>query len=662
MPISLICAVVAHIAKTTPMGDVLVFLPGMLEINQIASFLEDERPLGVDFSDRHNFKVYKLHSLLRETNDEVFEPLRDGQRKIILATNIAETSITLPAVQYVVDCGKVREMNYDSSAKLSRFQLRWISRANSVQRRGRAGRLQAGHYFALFSKERYDALASYGVPEMVRSDLAEVCLAVKAQSSETPIENFLSEAPEPPENPAVKAAIQELKDLDALTDDEQMTSLGRVLASLPVHPSLGKQILLGILFRCLEPMLIVASASDDRPLISDPSRPARTLLSFKRQFAAGSRSDQVALINAYQEVNAMVDSSGPGQLLQACQEKHIRSYSFRGMHSDIQHLYETLASAGLVPYPPQRGNVLRTMPPDLNSNASSIPLIKALTFSGSSLNLGVGRKFSYRGKNEEALTIAFGGVNPDIAAGAKGSSEQKQGKTNLITFASKIKDVRIPNPKIAQTTIITPLMAILFGGRAKLKGNIVTLDDWLQLRITVDAPAKVGSNPNKNAARIIMELRKAVNRFLTIAFADLKDVSAMVRSDDLGTRQISQFNAIFRQKHPIREALATGLVKLLEAEEKTLQLELAEDSLPQMIHGTDSNSSGGAGAGPDQEAEISTGQETEYATGQDGQAGSSQEPGSGHSYEPASPLNHEAAGDVNQDLEASSNQAATASS
>jgi ATP-dependent RNA helicase DHX36 len=107
-PVSLIGAVTAHIVHTSQHGDVLVFLPGLMEIERTAETLEGRKPLGVDFTDKSKYKIYKLHSQLRETNDDVFEPLVGGQRKIVLATEIAETSITLPNVRYVVDSGKTR--------------------------------------------------------------------------------------------------------------------------------------------------------------------------------------------------------------------------------------------------------------------------------------------------------------------------------------------------------------------------------------------------------------------------------------------------------------------------------------------------------------------------------------------------------------------------
>ncbi len=163
-PISLVAAVIAHIVKTTDSGGVLYFLPGFWEIDRTLEVLRESQPLGVNFSDRSRFRIHKLHSQLYETNDEVFEDSQSGQRRIVLSTNIAETSITLPDIQYVVDTGKVRQAMYDPVTASTSLPCTWISKTNSIQRRGRAGRVLDGHYYALFSKERYDALPQTVAP------------------------------------------------------------------------------------------------------------------------------------------------------------------------------------------------------------------------------------------------------------------------------------------------------------------------------------------------------------------------------------------------------------------------------------------------------------------------------------------------------------------
>lgn len=233
VPIALTAAVVAHLVKSTKGGAILVFLPGLEEIQKLDRSLRIYKPLAVDFENASKFKILPLHSSISSADQsEVFVSVPEHCRKIILATNIAETSVTIPDVRYIVDTGKLREKHYDQDQRITKLLCTWISKSNMKQRAGRAGRVQDGYYFALFSKARLDTMRATGLPEMLRSDLQEVCLDVKAQSFKAPIAEFLAGAIEPPPSQAVSLAVQSLKSLEALTDNEELTSLGRLLASL----------------------------------------------------------------------------------------------------------------------------------------------------------------------------------------------------------------------------------------------------------------------------------------------------------------------------------------------------------------------------------------------------------------------------------------------
>jgi ATP-dependent RNA helicase DHX36 len=233
VPIAFASAIVAHLARTTNHGAILVFLPGLKEILDVDRCLRSSRPFGVDFRDLSRFKICLLHSTISSAGQsEVFDPVPEGCRKIILATNIAETSVTIPEVRYVVDSGKIREKHYDPVGRITKLKCTWISKSNSKQRAGRAGRVQDGYYYALFSKARLDSMRSSALPEILRSDLQEVCVDIKAQDFNMPIRNFLAAAIEPPSPQAVAYALQNLQELEVLTEDEVLTPLGRILASL----------------------------------------------------------------------------------------------------------------------------------------------------------------------------------------------------------------------------------------------------------------------------------------------------------------------------------------------------------------------------------------------------------------------------------------------
>lgn len=231
VPIGLVGLTVAHIVKTTTEGAILVFMPGLQEIQKLDELIRKTKPLGIDFENPDKFKITLLHSSI-PTDKDVFENIQAGCRKIIISTNIAETSVTIPDVQFVVDTGKLREKQYDQGARITRLLCTWVSKSNSKQRAGRAGRVQNGNYYALFTKTRWESFRSTGLPEMLRSDLQEICLDIKAQGFNDPVAEFLSEAIEPPKGHAVDASVSQLMKLAAFDEDEKLTPLGKVLATL----------------------------------------------------------------------------------------------------------------------------------------------------------------------------------------------------------------------------------------------------------------------------------------------------------------------------------------------------------------------------------------------------------------------------------------------
>ena len=159
-------------------GAVLVFLPGLMEITNLYEILQANRKqLPPD-----KFRIFPLHSSLSsEEQQRVFDKMPPGVRKVVISTNIAETSVTIDDVVFVVDCGRHKENRFDAVNRMPQLMETWVSRANSRQRRGRAGRVRPGHAFFLFTrKTKADKMAEYQTPEMLRVPLAEQVLCVCA--------------------------------------------------------------------------------------------------------------------------------------------------------------------------------------------------------------------------------------------------------------------------------------------------------------------------------------------------------------------------------------------------------------------------------------------------------------------------------------------------
>lgn len=233
---------------------ILVFMPGLAEIRR----LNDEILSEPTF--QRGWIVHALHSsIASEDQEKAFVVPPEGFRKIVIATNIAETGITIPDITAVVDTGKEKMMRFDERRQLSRLVESFISRANAKQRRGRAGRVQNGICFHLFTKYRHDKLlAEQQTPEMLRLSLQDLVLRVKICKLGE-VEQTLNEALDAPSSKNIRRAIDSLKEVKALTSNESLTPLGSQLAKLPLDVFLGKLIIHGAFFKCLDAAVSIAA-------------------------------------------------------------------------------------------------------------------------------------------------------------------------------------------------------------------------------------------------------------------------------------------------------------------------------------------------------------------------------------------------------------------
>jgi len=249
-------------------GDILVFLPGEREIRDAAEHLHrhlaQKRAAGVD--------VLPLYARLSQAEQErVFES--GGGRRIVLATNVAETSLTVPGVRYVIDSGQARVKRYSYRNKVEQLQVEPISQASAAQRAGRCGRVANGVCIRLYAEDDYASRPRYTDPEILRSSLAGVILRMKALGL-----GAVEEFPfvEPPPRRAIADGYALLGELNAVDDDNALTPIGAELARLPLDPRIGRMILEARGREALAEVLIIAAALSgqdvrDRPLDQQPA-------------------------------------------------------------------------------------------------------------------------------------------------------------------------------------------------------------------------------------------------------------------------------------------------------------------------------------------------------------------------------------------------------
>lgn len=280
-------------------GDILVFLPGEREIREAADVLRKSRPSSTE--------ILPLFARLTAAEQErVFRP--SGARRIVLSTNVAETSITVPGIRFVVDTGLARVKRYSYRNKVEQLQIEPVSQASANQRSGRCGRVADGICIRLYSEEDFARRPAFTDPEILRSNLAAVILrAISLKLGD--VREFPFVQTPPPRAIADGFAI--LQELNAVTEGGELTRVGRELARLPVDPRLGRMLLAGAEHGSLEELLTICaglSIQDPRERPADAQQAAdeahRKLADEKSDFLS-----YVKLWNWYEKANAEKESN-----------------------------------------------------------------------------------------------------------------------------------------------------------------------------------------------------------------------------------------------------------------------------------------------------------------------------------------------------------------
>ncbi|XP_029303031.1 putative ATP-dependent RNA helicase DHX34 [Cottoperca gobio] len=319
-------------------GDLLLFLSGVAEISTI------QEACQVYATHTRRWIVLPLHSTLSLVQqDKVFDTSPPGVRKCIISTNIAETSVTIDGVRFVVDSGKVKEMSFDPKAKMQRLQEFWISRASSEQRKGRAGRTGPGVCYRLYAESDYDAFAPYPVPEIHRVALDSLILQMKSMCLGDPLSFVFID---PPPTASIQTAVTYLKEQGALDSRAELTSIGTLLAQLPVDVVIGKMLVLGSLFNLVDPVLTVAAAlSVQSPFLRSSQHNPDCATA--RQPLQSNHGDPFTLLNTF---NAWVEVKGErgGGSRKWCRRRGLEEQRLYEMVNLRRQFKDLLRSHGLL--------------------------------------------------------------------------------------------------------------------------------------------------------------------------------------------------------------------------------------------------------------------------------------------------------------------------
>ncbi len=321
-------------------GDVLVFLPGEREIRETAEALRKHQ-----LRPAHRVDVIPLFARLSaEEQQRVFQREK-GRRRIILATNVAETSLTVPGIRYVIDSGQARISRYSPRIKVQRLPIEPISRASANQRSGRCGRVEPGVCVRLYSEESFNARPEFTDPEILRTNLASVILQMHALELGD-IEDF--PFIDPPDPRAVRDGYDTLLEINALQSGGlrmTLTEIGRRLARLPIDPRIGRMLLAAEHERCLSEALVVAAAlstQDPRERPIDRAAEADA----KHAMFRDEGSDVLSFLKLWHELHAQQKRLSGSAFRRWCREHFINFVRFREWH-DIHHqLRELMTDMG----------------------------------------------------------------------------------------------------------------------------------------------------------------------------------------------------------------------------------------------------------------------------------------------------------------------------
>lgn len=490
----LIMSVLHYINNISGDGAVLVFLPGWQDISNLHKSLT-ESPL---FGNPTRFLIIPLHSRLPTVSQrEVFDRPPDGCRKIVIATNIAETSITIDDVVFVIDCGKAREMGFNVELNLSSLDLSWISKASEKQRRGRAGRVQNGHCFHLFTKFHHSTFLEFQLPEMLRTPLDSLCLQVKILKLGKMWE-FLSKAIEPPQREMCKKAVEELKQMRALDDNEDLTSLGYYLAILPVSPKIGRMILFGAMFSCLDPVLTVAASLDSKDPFFAPLGKEKEADRKKWELSEGSKSDHIALVNAFYKWSMSKDSG------RFCYENFLSASNLRFIDGMKNQFLDLLHNIGFINMKEidNKGKRLDKH----NINSGNYNLVKAVICAGLYPNVAK-LEYNIRGTRVRAIYTFGHGGSENLKVGIHPKSvngDEQDYQSQWLIFHQKMK---IENKVyLFDTTMCSPYPLLFFGGKIRFH------EDGGQDTIEVDDGIKFHSS--LRTANLVIDLREELDKLL----------------------------------------------------------------------------------------------------------------------------------------------------
>ncbi|MCJ1311209.1 hypothetical protein MMC25_004880 [Agyrium rufum] len=457
-------------------GGILIFVPGVMEINRTLDAINSIP----------NVHALPLHaSLLPDEQRRVFPPAPRGKRKVIAATNVAETSITIPDIVAVIDTGKVKETSFDPQNNMVKLEETWASRAACKQRRGRAGRVQAGICYKLYTKNLEMKMAERPDPEIRRVPLEQLCLHVRAMGIED-VAGFLSRALTPPDTLAIDTALDLLQNIGAL-DGTDLTSLGQNMAQIPADLRCSKLMIYGALFGCLEPCLTIAAILTVKSPFVSPQSKREESKAVRLTFAA-DQGDLMADLTAFDAWNKGRSSSSPREVRGWCDSNFLSYQTLMDISTNRLQYVSALKESGFIPASYQSSTIL---------TGSSPPpaLLRALVASAFTPQFATIKMPSQKFASSVSGAVALDPESREIRYFTKDSgrvfvhpsstcfaAQNYPGNAAFMSFFTKMATSKIFIRELTPFNVYALLM--LGGGRPEIDtlGRGMVVDQWVRVR------------------------------------------------------------------------------------------------------------------------------------------------------------------------------------
>ncbi|RJT82164.1 ATP-dependent RNA helicase HrpA [Arthrobacter cheniae] len=346
-PLDAVCDAVDELSMEAP-GDILVFFSGEREIRDAADALRARIQSTTRLRGTEVLPLFARLSL--EEQHRVFRPT-GSHRRIVLATNVAETSLTVPGIKYVIDTGTARISRYSHRTKVQRLPIERVSQASANQRAGRSGRVSDGIAIRLYSEEDYASRRPFTEPEILRTSLAAVILQMAAMGV-TRSPKDIAEFPfvEPPETKAINDGVALLRELGALKDDGGLSAVGRKLAQLPVDPRLGRMIVEAGARGSVKEVMVLAAALTiqdprERPSADQPAKQQQAAEKHKR--FVDENSDFTAYLNLWRYLEEKQDELSSTQFRKMCRAEFINYLRVREWQDLFQQLRQLAKPLGI---------------------------------------------------------------------------------------------------------------------------------------------------------------------------------------------------------------------------------------------------------------------------------------------------------------------------